>query len=102
MKEIVTSNYANFGHREQKLQCDLWKAIAEQGCPIDSSNLHIEFNTHSGNVFFVNDDNQVAMLNGNTLERFFSCLECGNEGFAEDVMTKKGRCNQCHKKDSLL
>ena len=39
------------------------------------------FNKMSGNVFLTNSEFQVAMMNGDTLESFYSCLQCGNEGF---------------------
>ncbi len=41
-------------------------------------------NTHSGCVFLSDEDFNVAMVNGDTLEQFHSCPECGAEGFAED------------------
>ncbi len=42
-------------------------------------------NTHSGCVFLSDEDFNVAMVNGDTLEQFHSCPECGGEGFAEDL-----------------
>lgn len=42
-------------------------------------------NSYSGYVFLTDEDFSVAMMNGNTLEQFHSCPECGAEGFAEDM-----------------
>lgn len=44
-------------------------------------NVALEFNPRSGNVFLVDEDFNVAMMNGNTLENWYFCPECGNEGF---------------------
>lgn len=42
-------------------------------------------NTHSGNVFLTNADFQVAMMNGNKLETFYTDFETGEEGFKEEL-----------------
>ena len=33
----------------------------------------------------MNEDYQVAMMNGDNLESFYSCPQCGHEGFAEEM-----------------
>jgi hypothetical protein len=43
------------------------------------------FNTHSGCVFLTNSEYQVAMLNDETLESFYTDFETGEEGFLEDL-----------------
>ena len=40
---------------------------------------------NSGNVFLTNANYDVAMMNGDTLESFYSCPNCGHEGFKEDM-----------------
>ena len=37
------------------------------------------------------------MMNGDQLEMFYSCPECGNEGFAEDITwdNDEYRCGDC-------
>ena len=45
----------------------------------------IAFNTRSGCVFLANSEFEVVMMNGVTLEEWFNCLECGHEGFKEDM-----------------
>lgn len=42
-------------------------------------------NTHSGNVFLTNADFQVAVMNGDNLEIFYTDFETGEEGFKEDL-----------------
>jgi len=103
MQEITTTDLSKFGHREKQMAEELLKAEREQGLPeeFNDDEVTIMLNTNSGNVFFTNSDLQVAMMNGDKLEKFYSCGECGNEGFADEVMTKSGRCNKCHKKDTL-
>lgn len=46
----------------------------------------IMMNTNSGNVFLTNEDCQVAMLNGDTLESFYYTPYSGHEGFLEDLI----------------
>jgi hypothetical protein len=50
-----------------------------------SSGVKVEFNRNSGNVFLVDENCNVAMMNGDDLEDFFSCPICGHEGFKEDM-----------------
>jgi hypothetical protein len=52
---------------------------------LSSDGVAVEFNTNSGNVFLVDSNYNVAMMNGDDLEDFFSCPQCGYEGFGEDM-----------------
>lgn len=44
----------------------------------------VEFNPMSGNVFLVDEDYNVAMMNGHNLEDFHNCPNCGAESFASE------------------
>lgn len=81
-----TRDLSKFGYRELDMAGDLLKAIKDQGLPngFDDEGITVEFNPNSGNVFLVNEEFQTAMMNGDTLEHFYSCGECGAEGFKED------------------
>lgn len=85
--EITTTDLSKFGYRERKLAEELLKAWREEGLPEDfnDDNVVIMFNTNSGYVFLTNPDCQVAMLNGDKLESFYSCPYCGHEGFLEEM-----------------
>lgn len=85
--EIVTSDLSKYGFRELKMLELTLKAMREQGLPedFDNNGLVPMLNTDSGNVFLTNSDYQVAMLNGDKLESFYSCPQCGHEGFKEDM-----------------
>lgn len=87
MKTITTSDLAQFGYRERKLAEQLLKAWNEQGLPDDflADEVIIVFNTESGCVFLSNADFQVAMMNGDRLENFYTDFETGEEGFKEDL-----------------
>lgn len=87
MIEIVTADLSKFGYRERKLAEELLKAWREQGLPEDFYNeeVKISFNTHSGYVFLTNEDYQVAMMNGDTLESFYTDFETGEEGFKDEL-----------------
>jgi len=101
--DIVTSDLSRFGFRELKMAaelltawCDHNKRNAELGMGV-----HVCMNTQSGYVFLTDEDFNVAMMNGDTLENFYSCPECGNEGFAEDINWNKetGLCGE-HKDEN--
>ena len=48
--------------------------------------LQIKFNAAVGRrARFAKEQNQVAMMNGDNLESFYSCPECGHEGFMEEI-----------------
>jgi len=96
----LTTDFSKFGTRERKLARELLQASEEQGFPEDFNDdeVTIMMNYSSGNVFFTNEDCQVAMMNGDKLESFYSCSNCGNEGFAEEILTKTGKCKECKEK----
>jgi len=83
----TTTDLSQFGYRERKMAAELLTASVEQGFPddFDDDGVTVMMNMHSGNVFLTNADYQVAMLNGDKLESFYSCPQCGHEGFAEDM-----------------
>jgi hypothetical protein len=85
--EIVTSDLSRFGSRERKMVEDLLRAWREQGLPEDFYDDEVVpmMNMNNGNVFLTNSDYQVATMNGDKLEYFYSCPECGHEGFKEDM-----------------
>lgn len=83
----TTTDLANFGFLELKQLELLLTAFREQGFPADFTpgQVHPEMNQNSGYVFLTNEDYQVAMLNGDKLESFYSCPYCGHEGFKEKM-----------------
>lgn len=50
-----------------------------------SNGVVVEFNHNSGKVFLVDKEYNVAMMNGDILELWYSCCQCGHEGFKEDM-----------------
>lgn len=87
MTEIVTADLSKFGYREREMAEELLKAWREQGLPDDFENesVSINFNLHSGYVFLSNAEYQVALMNGDKLESFYTDFETGEEGFLEDL-----------------
>ena len=85
--EIVTTDLTRFGWRERKIACDLLQAWNKDGLPEDfdeGEGARLYFNTASGFVFLSSEEGSVAMMNVDKLESFYSCPECGFEGFRED------------------
>ncbi len=96
-----TSDLGRFGGRELSLLTDLLIAARDQGFPMDFDTTHIipMMNMDSGDVFFTNDDFQVAMMNGRYLEMVYFCSDCGNEGFADEIAWDRelDLCGACAK-----
>lgn len=97
MKEVTTTNLADFGSRERAMLVDLLNAWREQGLPEEFCEDEVVpmMNRNSGCVFLTNSEYQVAMMNGDDLEMFYSCLNCGHEGFREDCQLNDEGCNEC-------
>jgi hypothetical protein len=90
-----------FGARELKMASRLLEEYANGNCPEDfeQEGIYIAVNEESGNVFLVNDNLQIAMINVDKLETFYICCECGKEGFANEGFTSKDKelCDTCLK-----
>ena len=86
----TTTNLEDFGFRELKMAGELLSAYKDYDKDktrfFDSEGVHVMFNMNSGYVFLTNSEYQVAMLNGDKLEDFFTCPICGHEGFLEDMV----------------
>lgn len=93
----TTTNLAQFGTRELAEVRDLLDAMINQGLPDDFYNSEVVpmFNQSSGYVFLTNSDEQVAMLNGDKLESFYSSPYEGLEGFYNDLKEQyKDMCEE--------
>lgn len=88
----TTTDLKDFGYRELKLLELTLEAMRKQGLPKDFNDDEVVpmMNQNSGHVFLTNSDYQVAMLNGDKLESFYSCPECGHEGFKETMGKEHG------------
>lgn len=69
-----TQDLSKFGYRELDEVGTLLKAYADNPSVHDGSN---------------DEDYNVAMMNGDTLEQWFNCPVCGHEGFLEDMYHNK-------------
>lgn len=93
----TTSNLADFGEIERKSLIELLIALDKHGLPNDfhDDNITPMLNKNSGYVFLTNDEYQVAMLNGDKIETWYSCINCGHEGFEETCKINDEGCNEC-------
>ena len=80
-----TQDLSKFGFVELDEAGTLLKAYANTPNVLDGCEITVEFNPESGNVFLVDEDYNVALMNGDTLERFYSCPICGHEGFISEM-----------------
>ena len=94
--EMTTTDFSKFGNREMEMAEELLKAKRTQGLPADfeDDGTTIMMNFSSGNVFFTNSNYQVAMMNDDNLESFYSCPNCGHEGFADEMMHGDKNCQE--------
>ena len=85
---MTTTNLSDFGYRELEMLEELLRAMREQGLPEDFYNneVHPMMNQISGNVFLTNSEYQVAMMNGDKLESFYTLSYHGNEGFLDELL----------------
>jgi hypothetical protein len=93
-EENPTTDLSKFGGIEIETAIDLLKAYNEQGAEYLEDNVHICFNNNSGYVFLMDEDYNVAMLNGDKLEQWFYCPNCGFEGFKGDFI-KHSKDKEC-------
>jgi hypothetical protein len=100
-QEIVTSDISHFGRRERELLIDLLSAWNQQGLPDDfyDENVIPMSNGNSGYIFLTNSEHQVCMMNDDKLEMWYTCSNCGHEGFAEDCKVEDEHCNECKEED---
>ena len=94
--EIATTDLADFGYREIRGAIELLDTWMKHGLPEDfyEHRVRVMFNTKSGLVFLTNSDFQVALINGDKLEEFYTCSKCGREGF-KDEFEKDDDCRGC-------
>ena len=98
-----TRDLSKFGLREIGITAELLTRYANghQSWASDQDELGdgvaVEFNPNSGNVFLVDEDCRVAMVNDNgELENWVDCSNCGAEGFrAELPLDADGNCAEC-------
>jgi len=103
MQEITTTDFSRFGYRERRMAEELLKAWREQSLPEDfyGDEVRIMLNTHSGYVFLTNSEYQVAMMNDDQLDSFYTDPETGEEGFKEELSEEaKERLGLTDKQDT--
>lgn len=86
-EQIVTRDLSEFGSRERYEAEKLLTAWRKQGLPnkFYDEEVTIAMNKNSGCVFLTNSEHKSAMMNGDNLELWYNCPECGHEGFLEDM-----------------
>lgn len=98
---VNTRDFSNFGFIELKEAAALLTEFVHNDDVRDcfSTGVAVEFNPESGNVFLVDEDFNVAMICDGDLEMFYSCSECGHEGFKEDFKDQDCGCCKAMYKD---
>lgn len=94
--ENPTTDMSRFGYRELGMAGKLLSGYAANPSTVElGDGVQVWFNVNSGNVFLCDEDFNVAMMNGDKLENFYSCPNCGREGFADEIgwQPEIGRCD---------
>jgi hypothetical protein len=88
-----TRDLLRFGYRELHLAGELLTALKtdKDKTKFLGDEVSIELNPNIGNVFMVDEECNVAMMNGENLEDWFMCPQCGHEGFLADIAHKGGK-----------
>lgn len=83
---IVFSDLSRFGRRELDMAVNLLSKYAELSSYSDllGSNVKVMFDADNGNVFLADDDLNIAKFNGESLERWYMCPNCGDNGFTDE------------------
>ena len=90
--DIITTDLSRFGMRELNMAARLLAAYCDSPPEFLGDGVTVMLNMHSGYVFLTDEDYAVVMMNGDALEQFHSCPECGHEGFAEDLIGGSDCC----------
>jgi hypothetical protein len=99
-----TRDLMDFGTRELRIAAMLLSALKS---PKDytfrlGEKVALEFNSKSGLVFLVDDNFNVAMLNGDRLEDWLICPQCNAEGFRDTLENKTSHsCCKAYAKQEL-
>jgi hypothetical protein len=98
MGNNYTENLAEFGSREIRMLSELLNAWMAQGLPDGFFNAGVKpaMNKMSGNVFLTNEEYQIAMMNGDKLESFYSLPYGGEEGFLCDLIDENSPADLHH------
>jgi len=97
---------AAMGSRERFMAGELLLAWSNNAWASGADHLKddvkLEFNPSNGNVYLVDKDYNVVMLNGNDkLENWLYCSDCGAEGFRSEVrFAENSLCSHCAAKIS--
>ena len=101
MHEVKELSFDGWGYREMDLAAKLLDKFSDRpaDCGLEEP-ISLGFNLDSGCVFLFDGDGNTAMLNGDKLERHYSCPECGTEGFADDLKTEGSACCRRYLRDA--
>lgn len=101
MKDTLVT-LGSFCYREREEAIKILQAWQAKGLPDDflMDGVELMANNMTGYVFLTNSDYQVAMMNGDSLESWYSCSYCDEEGFKEDCILNDNGCETCHPKAS--
>jgi hypothetical protein len=78
IEDLVRTDLSSFGSREKNKAEELLTTYVKNPDPLGDK-VTVAFK-YSGCIFLTDKDFRTAMMNGDNLEEFYSCHECGMEG----------------------
>jgi len=93
MSDVYEVDFSNFGYSEITMAQEILNAYMKSDLQLSGSGMKVCLNPNSGFVFLSDEDYNVWMLNGENLEQFYSCPNCGHEGFKEEFEDQE--CEDC-------
>lgn len=108
-QDPTTTDFADFGQDERREVREMLIAWNNFGLPADfhEDEVRFMFNRNSGMVFLTNSEFQCAMINPDRdrdpeftrLEMWYTCYECGHEGFEPHCHLMDEGCDECCEKE---
>lgn len=92
--EDESGDLNNFGYQEIEEAKRLLDAFAyNNNTEVLGTGVTLHFNANSGTVYLVDEDYNAAVLTSEgILEDWFTCGECGFEGFKDDLIAEGNEC----------
>lgn len=86
----TTTDLQDFGFRELRLAAELLTGYCEHPPGWLGGGVHLMMNRMSGYVFLTDEDCNVAMMNGGTLDAWLFTPYDGHEGFIDELTDQYG------------
>ena len=85
LDDEITTDMREFGYREKTIAAKLLDAYLKKP-DVLGEGVTVAFNRKSSNVFLIDKDFRVAMINGQDLKEVLRCPKCAHETFKHEFL----------------